>query len=273
MAIVMVSRGWFTGGQALAECLARKLGYAIVSREDLIADASASFGVPVEKFVEAMDKAPSFWERLTGERTDYLRYMQAALVEHARQDNLVFHGYTGHLLLPNISHVVRVRAIADMETRIQIAMERHGIDRKDALARIKKVDKDRADWTRFLYGVDWQDPSLYDVVLNLGRMGVDDACEALARLTEMESFKPTPASRCAMADLVLSNRVWVTLAKDPVTMAADLKVVASDGNVIVSGSAVSWDVVDAIPSVASQVEGVKSVKSEVGVTAVYETPV
>src|SRR5512143_2561206 len=120
MSIITISRGTFSGGQALAECLAERLGYRCISRE-VVLDAAGSFGVPVEKFIEAMEKPPSFWERLTGERSDYLNYLRASLCEYAKADNLVFHGYAGHLLLPGISHVIRIRVIADVEERMRTA--------------------------------------------------------------------------------------------------------------------------------------------------------
>ena len=128
MAIITISRGTFTGGQALAECLASRLGYRCLSRE-VILDAAAAYGVPVERFIEAMEKPPSFWERLTGELSEYLNYTRAALLERARAGNLVYHGYAGHLLLPGVSDVIRVRAIADSESRIKTAMERDNVER------------------------------------------------------------------------------------------------------------------------------------------------
>jgi cytidylate kinase len=272
VAIITISRGTFTGGQALAECLADKLGYQCLSRE-VILDAAAAYGVPVERFIEAMEKPPSFWERLTGERSDYLNYTRAALLERARTGNLVYHGYAGHLLLPGISHVIRVRAIADLESRIETAMDRDNVSRKDAIARIKRIDKERADWMRFLFNVDWQDASLYDVVVNVSRLGVEGACDLVAAMPHMSAFQPTVQSRKAMDDLALASRVWIALAADPVTDGASLKATADSGSVIVTGTAISWDVVDAIQGVAARVEGVRTVTCEVSVNPMYATPI
>lgn len=272
MAIIAISRGTFTGGQELAEHLAAQLGYKSLSREVML-DAAASFGVPVEKFIEAMEKPPTFWERLTGERSDYLNYLRAALSERARAGNLVYHGYAGHLLLPGVSHVIRVRAIADLETRIQTAMARNNVDRKEAIARVKKIDKERSDWMRFLFNVDWQEPSLYDIVLNLTRLGIPAASDLVARMTVMDAFQPTPQSLKAMDDLVLASRVWTTLARNPDTEGASLNVEADAGSVTITGTAVSWDVVDSIEAVAARVEGVREVHSDVGVNPLYATPI
>ena len=272
MAVITISRGTFTGGQALAERLAERLGYQCLSRE-VILDAAASFGIPVEKFVEAMEKPPSFWDRLTGERTEYLNYLRAALLERVMADNLVYHGYAGHLLLSGISHVIRVRAIADMETRVQTAMSRHNLDQKDAMARVKRIDKERSEWMRFLFSVDWQDPLQYDIVVNVSRLGISGACDLVASMATMKAFQPTPESTKAMRDMILASQVWVTLAQNMETAGSNLKVTADAGVVAITGTAVSWDVVDAIGVVAAAVDGVREVRCDVGVNPLYATPI
>jgi cytidylate kinase len=273
MAIVTVSRGTFSGGQALAECLGQRLGYQVISREEIIEAAVASYGVPVEKMVAAMDKPPAFWERLINERSDYLSYMRAALFERCRENNLVFHGFVGHLMLSGISHVLRVRVFADPEDRIRTAMRRHDLSREQAIARMKQIDKDRYNWTKFIWNVDWADPALYDVVLNITSMGTEGVCETVARMTDLTVFQATPESLKAMEDRALASRVWVALAGDSETAGADLRVEANGGVVTISGTTRFWEVMDAIPMVALQVEGVREVKLDVTLAPVYDAPI
>ncbi len=269
MAIITISRGTYSGGRALAECLAANLGYHCLSRE-VILDAANEYGIPAEKLTAAMEKAPSFWQQLTGERIDYLAYVRAALCERALEGNLVYHGHAAHLLLPGVSHVMRVRVVADMEYRIKAAMRDQRLSRDRAIAYIKRVDEERVRWSRFLYGVQWGDPTLYDVVLNLTHMTIGDACEILTFMAELDAFRPTPESIQAMEDLALGCRVWTALARDPRTSAADLKVVTTRGIVTVTGTTASETVVDSIPTVASQVEGIRDVRCEVGIGVVWE---
>ncbi len=204
MAIVAVSRGTFSGGEALAKAVAERLGYRCISREELVAVAQA-YGVPAAELTAAMEKRPSLLERVAGERTVYLKFLRAALCEQARGDKLVYHGHLGQLLLPGIPHVIGVRVIAELEFRLRAVEKQQQLSRKEALAYIQKVDRERREWTQFLFGVDWDDPHLYHVVLNLSRMTLDAACEAVARLVERPEFQPTPASMKALEDLTLSS--------------------------------------------------------------------
>ena len=265
MAIISISRGTYTGGQTVAQCLAERLGYRCLSREELINEATTSYGLPIEKFKEAMDKPPKFWERLINEREVYLNFFRAALSEHARKDNLVFHGHVGHLLLPRVSHVIRIRVIDSLDARIEIAMQQHGIDRAAAKNLVQKTDKERSEWVRFLWGIDWHEESLYDAVLNLSRLGVSGVCDLIANMAQQEAFKLTAESTKAIEDAALSNRVWTALALDPSIGGTNLKVAANDGAVVITGTVELNEIIDMVISVAKQVEGVKSVRCDIRV--------
>jgi len=262
MAIITISRGTFSGGEALARCLAERLGYECISREAVV-QVAWGYRVLAEDLTAEMEKSPWLWERLLGERAAYLTFMRAALCEHARGGKVVYHGHLGHLLLPGISHVISVRVIADMEFRIKAAMQQQNLAREDAIAYIAKVDKERRQWTRLLYDVEWDDPSLYDVVLNLSRVRLATACEMVARMTEQEEFKPTAESLKAMQDLALHSRVSVALLKDFRSRGADLRVTADDGILTITGTTQLPAVVDLVPSLVRQVDGVKEVNCEV----------
>jgi cytidylate kinase len=263
MSIIAISRGTFSGGEAVAMGLAERLGYRCISRE-VILDAAWKYKLSEEELAAAMEKVPPLWERMAGPRATHLVYVQAALCKYAQEDNLVFHGYLGHLLLPGISHVLSVRVIADSEFRIKAVMERHPrLSRKEAIARCEKLDRDRRQWTRSMFHVDWDDAGLYDLVLNLSRMSVATACHTVMRLAEHEEFRPTAASLKAVRDLALQSQVLAALASDDRTQGADLEVRADAGIVIVKGTTQSPVILEAAAAVARRVPGVKDVKSEV----------
>jgi len=263
MSIIAISRGTFSGGEALAQRIAERLGYQCLSRETNLNAAATRYGVPKEEFAAAMEKRPSFFDRVLGERATYLTFVRAALCEQAEGDELVYHGYLGHLLLPGISHVIAARVIADMEFRLQAASQERKLARKEALAYIERIDQERREWTRFLFGVDWENPHLYDLVLNLSRMSLETAYETVARLIEREEFKPTPASVEAMKNLTLQSRVSAVLAMDFRTRDAVLKVTADNGTVTITGTTRWSEVEQSVSAVVRQVVGVKELRNEI----------
>ncbi len=264
MAIVTVSRGSYTEGIAVAEALARELGSPCVSRE-VVLDAAEFSGVDEKALTSTLEDPPRFWEKTPGRIPAHLNIVRTALLRRAQGGDLVYHGYAGHLMLSGIPHVLRVRIIAGPEKRIAALMKDFGMDHKQATAHLRRLDVQLAKWTQFLYGVDWQDPSLYDVVLNLDHISVEGAVTILAQMVRSADFQPTDASRKAFDDLYLSSAVWAELTKDPRTKGANIRVGADDGAVVISGVAPNTKVADAIEEVAAKVDGVLEVDNQVGV--------
>ena len=269
MSIIAISRGTFSGGEALAKRLAERLGYQCISREMNLDAAAKEYGIPGAELTAAMDKRPSYWDRVVGQSSAYLTFVRAALCEQAQGGKVVYHGHLGHLLLPGISHVIAVRVIADLEFRLTAAQQNQNLARDDALTYIKKVDAERQTWTRFLFDVEWDDPHLYDLVLKLSKMSLETACERVAHLTERPEFQPTAASLRAMQDLTLQSRVAAVLARDPRTREAELAVTAEEGLVTITGTTSSAEVQEAVPLVARRVAGVEEVQAKVEFLPVY----
>ncbi len=268
MAIIAISRGTFTGGEGLATAVAERLGYRCLSREEIL-EAARAYGIPIDKLREAMDSPPSFWERLIGQRAAYLVYIRAALSAQALADNLIYHGHVAHLLLPGISHVLSVRVIADLDFRLHAVMKQHSVGPEEARESIARVDRERQRWVRFLFGVDWEDPHLYDTVINLSRMTTDTACELVAALTERPEFHRTRASQQALQDLALGNHVAALLAQDPRTAEANLDVVAAGGFLTITGITWSPRVLEAVPEVARSVDGVTDIRTNITLAPNY----
>jgi cytidylate kinase len=264
MAIITISRGSFAGGKAVAEHLARRLGYPSLSREETLAQAARDYGLVADELAQALNESPPFWQQVPGKRLAYVKCVTAVLLEHACGDNLVYQGHVGHLLLAGISHVLRVRVIADLEYRVGAAMRQLQISRAEAMAHIQRVDEDRARWARFLYGVDWQDPAQYSVVLNLQHCGVESVSETLARMAELPEFQPTPESRKRFEDLRLSSQVWAAMARHPAVRSAGIEVTADNGAVWIRGTVGSSEALKLIPQVAGTVAGVQAVHNEAG---------
>lgn len=264
MAIVTISRGTYSCAKIIAEELAGRLGYPCIGQEQVFA-AAKDFGVPETELNAALIKPPNILRLAPGKRAAILNVIRAALLKASQGGNLVYHGFVGHQLLGDVGHVLRVRVIAGMEYRITAAMERHRENRERAIERINRRDKQSLYWSRFLYGVDWRDPSLYDAILNMERLSIAGAVDTLMLMTELADFKPDEASRKAFSDLLLGCLVWAELHLDARTRAANVEVTADAGRINIAGSAESEQMVRIIPEIARRVPGVGEVVCEVGV--------
>ncbi|MBD3168474.1 MAG: hypothetical protein GF307_03255 [candidate division Zixibacteria bacterium] len=266
MSVITISRGTFSGGNILATRLAEKLGFNCVSREEL-SDEATKLGVPVGKLQMAMVKPPRVYRRMGRERDQYLACMTMLLCEKILEGNLVYHGHTGHLLLPGISNILRIRVLADMEFRIKSVSDRLKVGRDKAKDYISNVDTDRDKWIKFLYGVDWHDPLHYDLVVNLDQTGIDNAATGLCTMAELPDFKLTPASKMAIQNLYLSSKAHFTLTADSRTSYADIKVIANDGTVQVNYLPQQSEVAPYVEEVLSGIEGIREVHTTVAQTS------
>jgi len=258
MSVITVSRGTFSGGKILAECISQQLGYRCIDR-DVIVERAAASGVSQEELRNALLKPPGLLERFGHKKYIYLALIQAALAEEVRTGKAVYHGNAGHLLLKGAGPVLRTRIIAPLEFRIRMCQERLKLSRFEAIAYIEKVDQDRRKWTQYLYGVDWGDAALYDLVLNLEFIDIEDACNIVAAAAKQKRFELTPEHQAAMNDFALGSRVRAQLATDPATSHLEVDVTCQAAVVAIRGRITDLAEIDEVRRVAGAVPSVTTV--------------
>jgi cytidylate kinase len=261
MSVITISRGTFSGGAMLAECLAKSLGYRCVDR-DIIVEGAAARGISQDELRNALEKPPTFLDRLQHKKYLYLAVIQAALVDEVRTGKAVYHGHAGHLLLKGGPQILRVRIIAPLEFRLSMAQKRLKMTRAEALAYIQRMDQDRKKWAQYLYGVDWGDPAQYDVVLNLEYMDVDEACAGLAALVRKRGLEFTPEDQEAMGDLALASHLRAELALHEATSHLEVEIEARRGAVSIHGRIPSVREVEEVMQMVQAAPGVASVDLE-----------
>jgi cytidylate kinase len=210
MAIITISRGCFSHGQEIAEKVAEILGYECISREVLV-EAAKLFNVSEKKLVKSLHDAPTILERISNGKTEYLADIKAALLGYARKGNMVYHGHAGHLLLTEIPKVLKIRILAETEDRIAFLQQQKNVSRDQALLDIENEDKHRSQWTRYLYKMDVNDPKLYDIVINIGNLTIDNACEIICLAAKSDAYLMTDESKQALDDAAITSYIDAAL--------------------------------------------------------------
>lgn len=258
MAIITISRGSYSKGKEIAEKVAERLGYEVIARRVLL-EASGDYNTPEVKLVRAIHDAPSFFGNISHKKEKYISFIQAEILEHFKKDNVVYHGLAGHFFVKGISHVLKVRIIADLEDRVALEMEREGISRKEAHAVLLKDDEERVKWSKNLYGIDTRKSSLYDLVIHIHKLTMEDAVDMICHAVGLPQFQATPESQRAIDGLALSARVKAAL----VDVRPDIQVTAEDGIVSVKTEAPilhEASLVREIQEISKNITGVKETK-------------
>ena len=189
----------------MAEKLARVLSYEPLSRE-IVLETSVQFNIPEVRLVRAIHDAPSIFERFKHGKEKYINFIREAFLERIRKDKVVYHGLAGHFLCKGIPNILKIRIIANLDDRIQEEMRRENISEQEARYILKKDDEERRKWSMYLYGVDTNDPSLYDIVLHIDNLKVDDAVGILTDMAKLPSFQTTPESKKILDDYHLAAK-------------------------------------------------------------------
>jgi cytidylate kinase len=267
MAIVMISGNAQSGKEELADGLAAKTGWPLVARNDLL-DLARDRGIRVGRLEISVMKRSSAPERLAREKNLYLALVTAALCERAVDGNLIYCGRSGHLLLPGVSHRLRVGLTQPREIRVQRAARELHLSQQKADHYLSQLDEDFERWARFVHRVDSNLPAHFDLFLNLENIGLSNAAGILCETAELADFRPTPASRKRIADLHLAARARLDLAFDPRTADADLQVQADGGVLTVTYTPAQESFADAIAEVLADLEGCQEIRCTMAETSI-----
>ncbi len=259
MPIIFVSGLPFGGGERLAKELAKKLGYEFVSREEIVAKANEA-GIPVGKLEVAMIKKPAVQERMARLRERYLAVATSAICEKASEGRIVYYGRAGHLLLPGVSHVLRIKVVPEENQRLQAVMQRLKLGQEKAEKFLRDIDEDIRAWVRFVHGVDMDDARYYDFVVNMEKISVENTAAAMCAFAQLPDFQPTPASLAAMQERLLRARARIRLALDERLHDAELTVRSSEGVVTVTYMPRQAKVAPLIPEVLKDIPGCRGVR-------------
>ena len=259
MTIVMISSMYQGGREDLAHALARKTGWPVLSREETL-DGARQLGIKMGRLEMAMLKTPGLSEKLAREKEVYLAFLTATICEKASRGNLIYHGRAGHLLLPGVSHRLRVGLTAPQEVRVKRTAQALNLTPDKAETYLSRLDEDVAKWVRWVHRVDGRDPNHFDLFFNLENMGLSNAAGILCSMAELPDFQVTPASLKLMGDLNLSSQAKLRLALDERTLPADLHVHADNGVVTVTYPPDQGKVGPYIPQVLTELPGCREIQ-------------
>jgi cytidylate kinase len=263
MAIITISPQLGAGGPEIGMGLGQRLGYRYVDQE-VIQDAVRRYGLAEEKASHLDESKPTLFERFDAETRHYITVLQTTLLEFGEQDNCVLMGRGGQWLLRGIPHVLRVRVIAPFEVRVRNWIKRTAEmtgetpNQRAAIEFVRRDDGERAGRMRYLYEVDLDDPTLYEVMVNTEKLHWETAVEMIERAVRRPELATTDVGRELIASRVLVSRVQVALATNPETRRYRITVEARDGIVVLEGTAA----LDRAVEVAQTVPGVREVRTQ-----------
>ncbi len=262
MSIVAISETIGSLGADIGRAAATGLGYEFADRE-IITKAAERFGEGLMELKHAAEEKPTLWERFSEAQQRYMTYIEAIILELAAQDNVVLVGRASTVVLRDAPHVVRLRANAPERVRAERVVQQQGLTREAALDAVRQSDRELGARVRFFYHVDWEDPLLYDLVLNTERLSVEEGVRVVQDLLRSERFQTTDVSRSTVTDRSLTAQAKAVLLANPVTRGQQIFVSCAQGALSLTGYVRSEEERTVAQETVAKIPGVTSVLNDI----------
>jgi cytidylate kinase len=202
MSVITISRQFGAGGKTLGRRIADTLGYYYAD-EDIIERAVVEIYVspegrkivesePVDKFKKFMSKLNPFGTSLMElplndkeryiDGYKYVELLNLIIPKIAKDGNAVIVGRGGQYILQNFDDTYHLLLIAKEEDRIKFIEEHYRASGTRADQMIKRMGKRRANLFSYFRRKDYDDPTLYDLVLNMSLLSEDKAQELIIKM-------------------------------------------------------------------------------------------
>jgi cytidylate kinase len=202
MAIITISRQFGAGGKTFGRRIADTLRYYYAD-EDIIERAVVEFSVSTDgkKILETEpgDKLKRFISKLNPFGTSlmelplsdkeryidgykYVELLNLIMPKIAREGNAVIIGRGGQYVLRNFEDTYHILLIAKEEDRIKFIEDNYRVSSTRTLQILKRMAKRRANLYSYFGKKDYDDPKIYDLVLNMSLLNIDKAEELICKL-------------------------------------------------------------------------------------------
>ena len=202
MAVITISRQFGAGGKTFGRRIADTLGYYYAD-EDIIERAVVEIYIssdgrktiesePVDRFKKFISKLNPFGTSLMELPLDdkeryidgfkYVELLNFIIPKIAKDGNAVIVGRGGQYILQNLENTYHLLLIANKEDRTKFIEEHYRASSTRAAQMIKRMDKRRVNLFSYFRRKDYDDPTLYDLVINMGLLSMDKAQELVIKL-------------------------------------------------------------------------------------------
>lgn len=200
MAVITISRQFGAGGITLGKMIAEKMGYTFadsdiiqrVAKEanvstDWIESFEKEAGSKLSRFISSMVSKRWLDRVLSDERgyldeQIYLDYLVLIIAQFADEGDVVILGRGSQYILNDHPDAVHILLVDQFENRVQFMMKQYDMPRKKAERMVASEDRRRLNLFKRLGKSDYDNPQLYHLVLNMGRLDLDTARDMVCEL-------------------------------------------------------------------------------------------
>lgn len=130
-----------------------------------------------------------FYQRPT--QDEIIRNTVRVVRSLCEKGNTIVIGRGGCRIAADLPKGFHLRLTAPLEWRVQQVMAAYEVSEKEALERIRLIDKEREHYFRTTFQADLEDPSFFDLVLNQARFPMDGLLDLAMKAMEARGLLPS----------------------------------------------------------------------------------
>jgi len=202
--IVTIARQHGAQGEAVGRAVADALGWAFVDREIITAAAARAKvseatieqaeRVPslLTRMMEALGRYPSGFEMAEAvpgvphvpplSSDAYRTFIEQVIRQLEETTDAVIVGHASQAVLRGSATALHVFVAAPLAQRARLIAAEDGVAQEEAVKAVKSADAERAEFLQRFYGLRWDNPAAYDLVLNIGRLSITAAATIVVDL-------------------------------------------------------------------------------------------
>lgn len=265
MACITISRCMGSYGEEIAQQLSEVLGYSYIDK-DVIEEFLTGHGVSGEDFTRYDEKRPSLWGGLSSFQKFYANVLKLALFETARKGNAVIVGRGGQVLLRGLPGVIHLQVSAPWDVRIERVQAEIAVDIRTAERMLHRSDHDREGFLKSFFNRSWNDPELYDLIINTGKISSESiAIMVKDALTQLDTDSNRRTTEESLDDLLVTQKVENALLYTLKVNVTNLTVYTQKGVVTLVGLVQETSEKEKCLTAVRKIEGVKEIIDELTV--------
>lgn len=188
--IFTIGRSNGSGGREIAEALAAKLRIKSYDKL-LISETAKAAGITEDQVYEKEEKDGKGLFSFYGVPVSnpLHQYQFDAIRRLADNDeSCIFVGRCADYLLAQYPDVIRVFIHASHESCVERSAKRNSISPKEAAARVKRKDQERAMYYQRYTGMVWGNAGNYDLCIDTTKITIDQATDLIISYAEMRGY-------------------------------------------------------------------------------------
>lgn len=177
--VITISREYGSGGRFVGKLVSKKLGIPFYDKE-LISLSAKESGLS-EQYIEEIDQKKKSATYINN-NDDRLFIAEKEVINNLAKKSCVIVGRCADYILKDNKDSVKIFLYSDSKSKEERAIKYYGLNEKNALKEIEKINKERAKHYKFYTDREWKNFDNYDFAFNVDKYGVEKTADNIVEI-------------------------------------------------------------------------------------------